>query len=82
MAERYDLVIIGTAGRSWAASPSWRRVLPLPCSLSIGHHFRRHRRAVQRLQDELHIPIGFPLEYWDPAEADRCLEAVGARLGP
>ncbi|HVP18267.1 MAG TPA: pyridine nucleotide-disulfide oxidoreductase, partial [Spirochaetia bacterium] len=82
MAERFDLVIIGTGPGGLGAAFAFLDARPASSVLLIDSASRSTGGLCNDCKMNFTFPIGFPQEYWDAPTAARYLSAVSARLQP
>jgi len=82
MAETYDLVIVGTGPAGLGAAFAHTEARPRASVLLIDSSSTSTGGLCNDCKMNFTFPIGFPLEHWDAATADRLLEKVQAHLRP
>jgi uncharacterized protein len=80
--ERYDLVVIGTGPAGLGAAFAYLEACPAASVLLVDRSSLSTGGLCNDCKMNFTFPIGFPLEYWDAASADRTLVEVSARLKP
>ncbi|MGA2480043.1 MAG: pyridine nucleotide-disulfide oxidoreductase [Spirochaetia bacterium] len=80
--EQFDLLIVGTGPAALGAAFAYSDARPASSILMVDSSSRSTGGLCNDCKMNFTWPIGFPLEYWDPAAAERYLEAVAAHLRP
>ncbi|MGA2765212.1 MAG: pyridine nucleotide-disulfide oxidoreductase [Spirochaetia bacterium] len=82
MAERFDLVIIGTGPAGLGAGFTFLESRPSASVLLIDSSSLSTGGLCNDCKMNFTFPIGFPPDCWDAPTAERCLDAVSSRLQP
>ena len=82
MGERCDLLVVGTGPAALGAAFAYSDARPGASILLIDSSSTSTGGLCNDCKMNFTYPIGFPLEYWDPATAERFLDALTAHLRP
>jgi uncharacterized FAD-dependent dehydrogenase len=82
MPDRFDLVIVGSGPAGLGAAFTYTDARPGASVLVIDRSSMSTGGLCNDCKMNFTFPIGFPLEYWDEAAAERILASVLARLRP
>jgi hypothetical protein len=82
MVEHFDLVIVGTGPAGLGAAFAYHEARPEGSILLIDQSSLSTGGLCNDCKMNFTFPIGFPLEYWDKACAERYLDLVTTRLQP
>jgi uncharacterized FAD-dependent dehydrogenase len=82
VADRFDLVIVGSGPAGLGAAFTFIDARPGASVLVIDRSSVSTGGLCNDCKMNFTFPIGFPLEYWDEATAERGLDAVTAHLRP